>query len=92
MEDLIIGFAKSAPGLGAALIIVYFFLKAMDTRDKRQLEHESRREANLASIADACHTVQRDAITVMGEVREELGATRAVNTEMLAYLREGKAG
>ncbi len=54
--DWLIEVGKQVPSLGVLAWIVHSFLK-----------HLADREKGLAVIAEACHSVQRDAIRVMQE-------------------------
>ena len=69
--------------LGAVLLIVSWFLKALKSRDSMLKDLGK----DYEDSRDECHKVQRDAIEVIRETSRILGENTAVLREIMTLLR-----
>ncbi len=74
MSDVLSEAARQAPALVVLVVLVIYFLRALDRRDQ-----------TIRAIAETCHAAQRDAVhaitentRVLGKVGEALDAHRQV--------------
>lgn len=75
--------ATQAPGVGAILLIVAWFLKALKARDYML----KRLGEDYEKSRDECHAVQRDAIEVMRENSRAFGQNTELLRETISLLR-----
>ena len=77
MDEALKEAARQVPSLTVLVVLVTFFLRALDRRD-----------ATIKSIADSCHAAQaqtnqviQESISVMGRVGEALDAQRQLTAD-----------
>ena len=61
MEELVINFARHAPGLAVAVAIVVIFVR-----------HLNRKDDQIKIISDRCHDTQQDSSTALREMTQAI--------------------
>ena len=96
MESWTVELLKQAPVAAAILIIVRWGLNYLKSQEAARTKYEQARDKALRdTIVDIecdCRDVQREALKVMGEVREEMGRSRELQTQLLSFLRSLNGG
>lgn len=102
METFLLEAAKQVPALAVLAWIVFKFIGfAAQSADRMAdissrfsrvvMETEEKRNETLKSIGHECHTVQKEAISVIGQVKEVLHENTAVLKEVNERLRQTSA-
>lgn len=90
--ELLIEVGKQVPALVVLAWVVRAVLNHIQAMQQKYLEHEKARDARLTEamrrIGDDCRAVQQESIEIMQETKQELGASREITKELLAYLRK----
>jgi len=92
MEQFLERAAQQVPALVVLVWVVAKFLVSMKDADERRIRYDERRDAALgltiSEMSSECHTVQRDTLETMANLREEMAASRQLNKTILHYLND----
>ena len=88
MFDWLPDLAKTAPGIVAAVILVYLFMQYLKKRDDSDKEMEKLRQGTIERIGDNCHKAQAVNTEIVKTCMERSNEVIVENSRALGKMEE----